>query len=385
MLEGLLGALALLAAAPAARPVDAHSAALDAAVRDLCHRDVAMLGEASHGDGATFAFKAALIRRLVSQCGYNAVFFESSHYDFLELDRRLRAREQATPAMLSSAIGGVWNRYAELTELTRFLFERAREGRLTLGGLDDQLGSAGAFFSIDEMPSRLAGRLEGARRIECTEALRRRIYSSYPSGNRYDEAERARIRACLAEIAAVSPDRAFTRQLIDNISRMLERDFTGAAAMTRGRDRSMYLNLRWLAARLGPRAKIIVWAHNVHIARDATASPAFADGGSLGSYVHRAYGRRAFALGFSAYAGAWRRPPFMREDQALAAAPAGSLEARAFAPGDRGAAYRGHAWLARLGRVPGRPFNYEFAQADWSRAFDGMVVFGAERAPLLAD
>ena len=158
MRHWLLAALAL-ALSPATASAAPRDPAMDAAVRDLCPRRIAMLGEASHGDGATFAFKAALIRRLVSECGYTAVLFESSHYDFLEFMRRLRAGEEATQAMLASAIGGVWNRYAELTPLITFLFEQARNGRLTLGGLDDQLGSAGAFFSNDEMPARLTALL----------------------------------------------------------------------------------------------------------------------------------------------------------------------------------------------------------------------------------
>jgi erythromycin esterase-like protein len=87
----LLAAFALFAV-PAAVSAQPRDPAMDAAVRDLCHRQVAMLGEASHGDGATFAFKAALIRRLVTECGYTAVLFESSHYDFVELMRRC-ARE----------------------------------------------------------------------------------------------------------------------------------------------------------------------------------------------------------------------------------------------------------------------------------------------------
>lgn len=378
-------ALALLAApvAASAQPADP---AMDAAVRALCPRQIAMLGEASHGDGATFAFKAAVIRRLVSECGYNAVLFESSHYDFLELDRRLRDRDGATPAMLASAIGGIWNRYAELTPLVQFLFEQAQAGRLRLGGLDDQLGSAGAFFSIDEMPTQLAGQLPPGRRGLCREALRRRIYSSYPRNAPYDETERARLRACLAEIRVAARRQAFTLQLLANIERLLERDFADTATMTRGRDRSMYLNLRWLDGQLGRRAKIIIWAHNAHIAHDASATPAFAGGGNLGALIHAFYGRRAFALGFSAYGGTWGRLPFMPEPRALADAPAGSLEALAFGADEADtshpdAVYLDAARLAAIGRVPGRAFLYDYAPADWSRVFDGMIVFRAERAP----
>jgi erythromycin esterase-like protein len=354
---------------------------MDAAVRDLCHRQVAMLGEASHGDGATFAFKAALIPRLVTECGYSAVLFEASHYDFVELMRRLRAGEPATSAMLSSAIGGIRNRYAELTPLIGFLFDEARAGRLTLGGLDDQLGSAGAFYSNDRLPDELSALLPAARGAECREMFRGRIYRGTPRDPAALAAHSNAMRACLLEMRARARGNALRLQLIRNIEWLVSRDGLDAGAMSRGRDRSMFLNLRWYTARLGRRAKLIIWAHNAHIAHNATAYPGFAQGGNLGSFVHRAYGRRAFALGFSAYGGGWQRLPFMQAAQPIPEAPAGSLEARALEGSEADAVYRNADWLSRLGRVPGRPYHYEFAPFDWARAFDGIVVFRAERGP----
>src|SRR5207253_10476792 len=135
-----------------------------------------------------------------------------------------------------------------------------------------------------------------------------------------------------------------------------------------------YLNLRWFAARLGPRARVIIWAHNAHIAYDASTSSSFPQGGSLGSFVHGTYGTRAFALGFSAFGGSWRSV-FSREEAPLPPAPPDTLEALAMAGADSDSAYLGPAWLRRIGRVPGRPFHYRYAPADWARVFDGIVVF----------
>lgn len=373
-----LAALAL-AAAPVAATAQAGDPAMDVAVRDLCPRQVAMLGEASHGDGATLAFKAALVRRLAKECGFTAILFEAGHYDFVELMRRLRAGEPATPAMLSSAIGGVWNRYAELTPLIAFLFDEARAGRLTLGGIDDQLGSAGAFYSLDEMPTRLAAPLSDQYREGCRRALRERIYSGPLPGGGETAGRRLALTVCAAQMNLLAADEDM-RHLADVMAGLFARDGT-EDALVRGRDAAMFALLQWYRARLGRRAKLIVWAHNAHIARDATAYPRFAPGGNLGARVARAYGRGAFALGFSAYGGSWQRLPFMQEPRPLEPAPAGSLEAGAFGAGEAGIAYLGAGRLRAAGRAPGRPFNYEFAPADWSRVFDGMIVFRAERPP----
>lgn len=378
MIRRLLAALAL-AALPAAAQTQARDPAMDAAVRDLCHRQVAMLGEASHGDGATFAFKAALIRRLVSECGYNTVLFEASHYDFVELMRRLREGQEATPAMLSSAIGGIWNRYAELTPLISFLFERARADRLTLGGLDNQLGSAGAFFSNDEMPIRLTALLPEEARERCRALIHRRIYSGQPMEEPARGEMHRGLQSCTGQMRVMARPQE-EAHLVQNIASAVDRDLLPEANRNRARDESMYRNLRWYMTRLGPRAKVIIWAQNAHVARDATADPNFGGGGNLGSYVHRDYGRRAFALGFSAYGGAWRSV-FSRADEPIAPAPPGTQEALALAGTAQASAYRGSAWLARIGRVPGRPFFYHEAAATWARVFDGILVFRAERAP----
>ena len=378
MIRPLLVAL-MLVALPAGASAQARDPAMDAAVRDLCHRQIVMLGEASHGDGATFAFKAALIRRLVDECGFNAVLFESSHYDFIELMRRLRAHEPATPAMLSSSIGGIWNRYAELTPLIQCLLARAQAGRLTLGGLDDQIGSAGAFFSLDEMPIRLTALLPADSRERCRELIHRRIYSGHPIEPPASTEMQAGLLSCTAQmlVAAANRDDA---HLVQNMVQAFDRDLVPDAIRNRRRDESMYRNLQWYAARLGPRARFIIWAQNAHVARDATASPNFAGGGSLGAWVQRDYGRRAFALGFSAYGGAWRSV-FSRADEPIAPAPLGTLEALAMTGTGLDRVYRDHAWLARIGRVPGRPFFYHEVPAAWARVFDGLVVFRAERAP----
>jgi erythromycin esterase-like protein len=360
---------------------------MDALVGDLCRRDVAMLGEATHGDGRTLEFKAELVRRLVRECGYDALFFEASHYDFLELERRIQANEPTDQAMLSSSIGGIWNRYREVAPLIQFLFAEARAGRVRLGGLDDQLGTAGAFFSIHDMPARLTSPLQGPRQDQCREAIRRRIYSDYSDTAPYDEAEQIRIRACAAESAAAirrsrapAAERRGLLQMLENIGRYLNRDFADEGARTAGRGRSMYLNFRWLAAGLPRRSKIIVWSATVHVAKDPSAAPGFASAPSFGSYVTRSYGPRAFSLGFSAWTGSYR-DVFMAAPAEVGIPARGSLEERALAGTDSNTVYRDHAWLVRNGTTSGGVFRHSPTVAPWHRILDGLIVFRAERPP----
>jgi erythromycin esterase-like protein len=387
--SALLAALFCTGSAVTAAPTPDIRQALNQAIRDTCGKQVVLLGEASHGDGATMEFKTRLIRRLTDECGFNALFFEASHYDFLALSRKFRLREPASPDMLSSSIGRLWNQYEELAPLIAFLFARAKDGRMALGGLDDQLGSAGAFYSLDDMPDELMDQLAGDRRGECRAALRRRIRHDYSKAFPNSAAEQARLRSCLVESksalsagANLDPDvRAERLQMLANIQRALARSPMDVASYVRNRDLSMYVNFRWLADRLPPRSKIIVWSATSHAARDASVTGQFAPGaGNLGSYLDRAYGPRAFVLGFSAASGAFH---YSRDEPARKLGPAGpgSLEAGAVAGARLDAVYLGPTRLRRLGAVPGSLFSHNPLTAKWSEIVDGVVVFREERPP----
>jgi erythromycin esterase-like protein len=103
----------------------ADGIALTAVTRDVCHRQVVMLGEsATHGDGHTEAFKVALVERLVNECGFDSVFFEASHYEFINIARRLRTGQAVSVDQLSSAVGGPWKFDREFQPVLPFLLAK---------------------------------------------------------------------------------------------------------------------------------------------------------------------------------------------------------------------------------------------------------------------
>lgn len=360
-----------------------EAAALDAVIADLCQARIVLMGEnGAHGDGRTPAFKTELVRRLVDDCGFDAVAFEASRYDFLALDRALRAGEVATPEMLASAVGGLWNQNREVQPLFPFLIERARGGRLVLAGLDDQLGSRGAFYSLERMPAELTAGLPAPRDADCRDRLMRRIWSRYTAEAPYDDAARASLRACLAEVAAAGD--AEQRDMTANIGRWLGREGLELNPMVQGRDRSMFLNLKTLIDSLPPDARVVVWTANSHAARDARTLPVFSDGPNLGSLASDAWGDRVFALGFGAAGGAYRR--MARTPQDIPPAAPGSLEARALADPAVEVAYLGASALDALPSVPGGALDHRSPSTEeWRDIYDGVVVFRTERPPVRLD
>ncbi len=361
----------------AADPED--DAALASVIHDLCDKKIALLGEAAgHGDGHTEAFKVRLVRELVTRCGYHAVFFEASHYEFLDLERSLQMGQSVTAERLGQAVGGVWKFEREVQPLLPFLAAEANAGRIHLGGLDGQLGGLEQSYANDIMPERLTGVLNEPLRTQCRAAIHRRMYWDYTDAAPYDAADKQFLLTCVSDIAgALQPADATQQQELKNLDLYLRLDQTELATLIAGRDRAMYQNFRWLADRLGPRAKIIVWTATAHAAKDATAYPPFATVKALGAYIHEIYGDNAFALGFSARSGAFRWS--RKTNRPIATPQDGSLEASV--GGGAATGYLDRTQLRKLGVVPGGSFDHIPHPVDWAKSLDGVIVFDEERPP----
>lgn len=362
--------------------------ALVDATKAMCHVQVAMLGESStHGDGHTFAFKIALVERLVDQCGFDSVFFEANQAEFIHLNKRLRLRQTVTSDDLLTAVGGLWKFYAEFQPVAPFLLTRAQTGQIFLGGLDDQLGLFGQDYANIEMVAELANLLPQPERLSCSTALHKRIYNDYTDAAPYSPPDRAQISTCLSDIQAASVanedtnamDKEDRQEMISAAQRWISRDFSSEAESIVGRDRSMFQNFEWLQSRLPRRHKVIIWAATVHIAKQG--DPAWGDhtGTNFGSFVHQRYGKDAFSLGFSALNGSYRQA--RRNTPEIPLAPSDSVETRGLQNSGAGATYIGSAKLVGMNTVPGAFFRHSYEKLPWSNFLDGVVVFGTEYPP----
>ena len=356
----------------------ARGAETDQPLRDLCGKNVALLGESPlHGFGNTLEFKVGLVRRLVEECHFNAFFIESGIYDFLNMQRRLKSGQEVTEPMVSAAVGGLWAT-REVQPLIPFLLTKAKAGSVVLGGLDDQVGRGS--WAQREMPAALTGNLPGEEKSRCLAVLERHMLWQYGSDSPYGPRDKALILGCLEQVSGNEYDRA----IVDSMKRLFARDFRAempAGADTRlqdgnDRDRSMYLNFRWLMARLPRDSKVIVWAATTHVAKDLSGVSGSEGLISFGSYVRREFGDRAFAMGFSAYSGSYAMTG--QPVRQLSAAPDDSLDGRAVADSK---SYVPLGELRKMGKIPGRALGAGFKTARWDEVVDGMVVFREERPP----
>jgi erythromycin esterase-like protein len=389
VLVGVLS-VGLQHAAGFAAPADTGDGdALMDVTHDLCDRQIVMLGEsATHGDARAETFKVALVERLVNECGFDSVFFEASHYEFLNIARRFRTGQTVSVDQVSSAAGGLWKFDQEFQPLVPFLLARAQAGQISLGGIDDQSGEMGQDYANVEMVTELTGFLPLQQRQDCRLALHRRIYSDYTKDAPYSKSDRSQITTCLADIQhTVAADRTTElagreekQEMVSAVQRWIGRDFTSDAEWIVERDRSMFQNFEWLRRQQSRRHKVILWAATVHIAKQG--DPAWADhtGKNFGSYVHQEYGTRAFSLGFSALTGSYRQG--RRDVHPMPAAPPDSLEAQALRGSGLNAVYVGSAHLAAMGTLPGAIFRHSYQTLPWANLLDGVVIFREERPPI---
>ena len=366
---------------------------IEPVVRALCGKRVALLGETPvHGFGETLKFKVEVVHRLVDECHYNALFWESGIYDYVNIEKKLKSGHDVTGAMISAAIGGLWaNR--EVQPLVPFLRERVMAGRLTLGGLDDQIGAHS--YASREMSSDLVESLRGDERSRCFAVLQRHLRWQYTDDSPYGPSDKTKLLGCLDEIEHRLSQPGESKKswpeedkaMVESLKRNLARDFTEddwakndqKVKWANDRDRSMYLNFEWLYSRLPRNSKVIVWAATVHVAKDLSSVSGFDGRVPFGSYIKRDFGDRVFSLGFSAYSGEYEfiHPPVKE----LSAAPISALEGQVFAERDSDTIYLSRKQLRKCGTVAARLLGTDFNTARWDQVVDGLIVFRKERAP----
>lgn len=357
--------------------------AMRAVMRDLCHRDVAVLGEATHADGHTEAFKVALVERLINQCGFRAVVFEGSLYEFLGFNRA-RRYGQATEAMVGNAIGGLWKFETEVKPLTHFLYTQAIAGRITLGGMDDQLGGLEQPFANETMLALLTQELPLDRRTVCLEVLNRRTNFAFDHNHPNSQGFKDRIDSCAVDMRSMLAKQNLTEgesaervNMLDGIDRQLSRDRLSYDDYAKDRDRAMYHEFARFSASLPKSTRIIVWTHSFHAAKSPAIRPDLGGAPTFGTLLHENFGNRAFALAFSARGGSYRWS--RTENRPIPAPPPGALELTAL--GDDRTAYLDSPTLRDRGIAPAAPDYHTYRSARWANIYDGFVVFAEEHPP----
>jgi erythromycin esterase len=261
----------------------------------LKDKRMVMLGESSHGVSEFSLAKLRLIKFLHQEMGYDVVALESAQGQCGQANRDLGKIpvEQAMGACVFANFN-----HEEMRALFSYLEDERKAGRrLDLAGFDIQeSGWTSAQHIRTLLPSSLAPEFD---------ALEQRLgamaaHAAVPA-EQSAQAERTamsqsyrRLAEALEQVSPTNADMIEAAHILR--SRMRYLDKLGATPIEGGalRDQAMADNIAFLADTQYAGRKLVVWAHNTHI---ATTVSGIWNYKPMGAWLHERYGQQIYGLG----------------------------------------------------------------------------------------
>ena len=246
----------------------------------LINKRIVLLGESSHGTEEYSEAKLQLIQYLHQKLGFNVILFESPMTAGAYFN--LTKDSSSADELIRNTIQTIWH-----TETVLKLFCYIKENNLFFGGIDPQFISSSypallfsyAFNNYSEIKNdllQLENRIAETLKNKTQTAGIRDSFSTAYSG----------LLARMGKIP-LNPLQEWVRHIVTINSSYYLHINNGNE-----RDSCMAKNLAWLAEKMYPTEKIIVWAHNSHIDKNSSSAARF-----MGKVAAEHFGKQLYAVG----------------------------------------------------------------------------------------
>ncbi|MBB3120373.1 erythromycin esterase family protein [Pseudoduganella violacea] len=262
------------------------------------------LGEQNHGGRGEFQLKLRLLRFLHERLGFDVLILESGFFDVGQIARRMEQGEKLD----DMAPGNIF-----------FMYANSAEGRAVLHYVQQQK-SSGKPLALVGFDSQHSGLLSQTELLKQLQAFLQKSQPALASGKDWDAYAQAaqplfamqraappaaiqagfeRHHAALSSVLCASSETAIRSagwwcQVVKSVQAQATTYWSGN--MNYQRDNQMGDNAIWLAERLFPGKKAVVWGHTFHIARGFEPAPGILQSGEV---MHRRWGAQYKAVQFS--------------------------------------------------------------------------------------
>ena len=272
-------------------------------------------GEFAHGSHEFFQVGERALKFLVEKRGFNVVCIEAPFTEAIALNCYVLGGEGKPEEALNQLGFWIWNN-EEMVSTLRWL-RTYNEGKpaskkVRFYGFDLQSGGASARAIISYLSANDPGMLTWAEPRLSPIAKIPTDYSVYGDDlKKFCVELTSKLKADRAALEAKNGAEAFevACEQVDILSQncdwALEKRVPGKI-----RDRAMAENIRWIYAHRGENAKLVIWAHNGHVAdqdaksAEGTPMEAYAFD-SMGHHLRGMFGDQLVIIGSDCYGGAF--------------------------------------------------------------------------------
>lgn len=264
------------------------------------------LGEATHGTREFFQLKHRMLRFLVERMGFTIFGIEATMPEGFDINDYVLTGEGDPERALSGLYFWTWNT-REVLDMIRWMREYnadpAHAHKVKFYGFDMQFSARAANVVLrylkrvdPELGSKMAVSIApladpfqearlGPKPFTPEHPVRLAVEEI---AHRLDQKKEDYVRRSSADEWALARQHALI--LTQNVALR-----SGDAA---ARDRAMAENIHWILEREGPGAKMVAWAHNLHVSADF--------GNGMGKYLRTELGPDMVAFGFSFSSGSFQ-------------------------------------------------------------------------------